>query len=56
LYVFKDRKFTEELVRRAERAGYTAIVVTVDAPYLGKREADVRNGFALPKYLKLENL
>ena len=27
----------------AERAGYGALVVTVDAPVLGKREADERN-------------
>ena len=28
----------------AERSGYNAIVVTVDAPFLGKREADERDG------------
>lgn len=28
----------------AERSGYQAIVVTVDAPFLGKREADERYG------------
>ena len=28
----------------AEHSGYNAIVVTVDAPFLGKREADERDG------------
>ena len=32
----------------AERAGYQAIMVTVDAPILGKREADEVNGCAIP--------
>lgn len=36
----------QQLVRRAENAGYKAIAVTVDAPRLGRREADVRNRFA----------
>lgn len=49
LYVFRDRGLTADLVRRAEAAGYTAIVLTVDAPFLGRREADMRNGFSLPE-------
>jgi len=27
----------------AEQCGYEAVMVTVDAPFLGKREADERN-------------
>ena len=30
--------------QRAEKAGYGALAVTVDAPRLGRREADIRNG------------
>jgi len=56
LYIYKDRGITEELVRRAEAAGAEAIVVTVDAPGLGTRERDVRNSFALPNDLAVENL
>lgn len=56
LYVTKDRAFCESLVKRAERAGYQALVVTVDVPVLGKREADERTGFALPPGLALANL
>jgi hypothetical protein len=43
------------LVARAEGAGYRALVLTVDAPVLGRREADVRNRFALPDHMQLEN-
>jgi isopentenyl diphosphate isomerase/L-lactate dehydrogenase-like FMN-dependent dehydrogenase len=55
LYVLKDRQYTMRLVRRAERAGYTALVLTVDTPILGSREADHRNAFCLPKDLVLEH-
>lgn len=44
------------MVREAERLGYRAIAVTVDAPYLGIREGDERNKFTLPSHLKLEIL
>ncbi|KAM7372510.1 hypothetical protein PAMP_009674 [Pampus punctatissimus] len=36
LYIYKDRELTLSLVRRAEEAGYKAIFVTVDTPYLGE--------------------
>ena len=38
LYVYKDRAVTLDLVKRAERAGYKALAVTVDTPILGRRE------------------
>lgn len=56
LYVYKDREITASLVRRAEAAGYTAIVLTVDSPHLGQRERDVRNKFQLPDGLSIKNL
>ncbi|KAJ8966242.1 hypothetical protein NQ314_003657, partial [Rhamnusium bicolor] len=34
LYIYKDRELTKGLVKRAERAGFKAIVLTVDAPVL----------------------
>ncbi|KAG0468746.1 hypothetical protein HPP92_018074 [Vanilla planifolia] len=55
LYVLKDRKVAEQLVRRAERAGFKALVLTVDAPLFGHREADVKNRFILPSSLTLKN-
>jgi len=44
----------QQLVRRAENAGYKAIAITVDAPRLGHREADVRNRFSLPENVGLK--
>lgn len=55
LYVYKDRCISLEIIRRAEKAGYKALVLTVDTPILGYREADVRNRFALPGHLTLAN-
>lgn len=55
LYVYKDRQVTLDLVRRAERAGYKALAVTVDTPCLGRREADIRNRFQLPGHLTMGN-
>jgi len=55
LYIFKDRDITRQLVQRAEQAGFKALVLTVDTPILGTREADVRNKFALPSHLQVAN-
>ncbi|GMT10522.1 hypothetical protein PFISCL1PPCAC_1819, partial [Pristionchus fissidentatus] len=55
LYVYQDRQLTNSIVRRAEKAGYTAIVLTVDTPILGRRLKDTRNRFQLPPNLKMAN-
>jgi isopentenyl diphosphate isomerase/L-lactate dehydrogenase-like FMN-dependent dehydrogenase len=44
IYTYAEAK---NLVKRAEAAGYRAIVLTVDAPRLGKRERDFRNDFTM---------
>ncbi|KAG5015235.1 hypothetical protein JHK85_021371 [Glycine max] len=56
IMVFKDRNVVAQLVRRAERAGFKAIALTVDSPILGRREADIKNRFTLPPNLVLKNL
>jgi isopentenyl diphosphate isomerase/L-lactate dehydrogenase-like FMN-dependent dehydrogenase len=56
LYVIKDRGLVKQWVESAERGGFKALLVTVDAPILGKREKDVRNRFSLPPDLELSNL
>lgn len=54
LYVPKDRDVAQRLVQRAERAGYKAIILTVD---LGEwKDADKRNQFMLPKAMLLKHL
>lgn len=56
LYIYRDRGITKSLVQRAERAGYKALVLTVDTNVFGTRYADIRNKFTLPSHLKLANL
>lgn len=56
LYVYKDRGATRALVERVEAAGCRALVLTVDAPVLGRRERDMRNQFRLPEGVRIENL
>lgn len=48
LYCFTDRGITRDLVEQASQAGFEAIVVTVDAPRLGRRERDLRSGWEIP--------
>lgn len=55
LYVYRDRELTKNLILRAERAGYKALVITVDTPVVGQRLVDARNRFNLPPHLCLPN-
>jgi 4-hydroxymandelate oxidase len=56
VYCFRDRSITADLIRRAEDAGYSAVVLTVDTPLMGLRDRDVRNGFRLPADVRPANL
>jgi 4-hydroxymandelate oxidase len=51
LYWGPDRSRVQELLERAEAAGYRAIMVTVDLPEVGRRERDLRTGFEAPAQL-----
>src|SRR6266511_3216520 len=48
IYVFRDRAVTQALVDEACEHGYSALVLTVDVPILGRREGAVRSGFHIP--------
>ncbi|ESR39968.1 hypothetical protein CICLE_v10025729mg [Citrus x clementina] len=54
--VFKKRDITATLVQRAERNGFKALVLTVDTPRLGRREADIKNKMITPPLKNLEGL
>ncbi|KQU65128.1 alpha-hydroxy-acid oxidizing enzyme [Phycicoccus sp. Root563] len=56
LYVWKDRSAGEDLMRRAEEAGYEALILTVDVPVAGARLRDVRNGFSIPPALTVKTV
>ncbi|GGL96829.1 alpha-hydroxy acid oxidase [Deinococcus aerophilus] len=51
LYLLRDRELSRAVIARAEASGARALVFTVDAPYLGRREANERHHFALPPHL-----
>ena len=53
LYVFRDEGVTRELVRLAVEHGFTALVLTVDTPMLGRRERDFRTGFTIPQEIEI---
>jgi L-lactate dehydrogenase (cytochrome) len=56
LLVFRDRDLTRELMSRAQRAGYPALCLTVDAAVRGKRERELRIGLGLPLRLSPQSL
>ena len=56
LYIWNDRDTVVELVRRARRAGFRALVLTVDVPVAGARLRDVHNGFTIPPTLSARTL
>ncbi len=45
LYWGKNPELTASMVQRAERAGYSALVVTLDTHSLGWRERDLHHGY-----------
>src|SRR5690349_20759721 len=47
VYAWRDRGLVAEMVERARAARYEALVLTVDTAVLGRRERDVRRGFAM---------
>jgi isopentenyl diphosphate isomerase/L-lactate dehydrogenase-like FMN-dependent dehydrogenase len=56
LYVFRDEGVTRHLVEQAREHGYTALLLTVDTPVLGRRERDFRTGFTTPPELTISSL
>jgi 4-hydroxymandelate oxidase len=48
IYVQADREFTRAQIQRAEGAGCSALVLTVDTPTLGARNRQAKAKFALP--------
>jgi isopentenyl diphosphate isomerase/L-lactate dehydrogenase-like FMN-dependent dehydrogenase len=56
LYVFRDRGVTRAFVEEAAGHSYGAIVLTVDAPRLGRRERDFRTGFRVPAEIQVPSM
>jgi isopentenyl diphosphate isomerase/L-lactate dehydrogenase-like FMN-dependent dehydrogenase len=53
IYVFRDRGITQALIDEACASGYSALVLTVDVPILGRREGALRTGFHIPDELEV---
>ncbi|PYI10685.1 S-2-hydroxy-acid oxidase [Aspergillus sclerotiicarbonarius CBS 121057] len=56
IYLYEDVQKSVKLIRRAEAAGYQALVLTVDTPVLGNRLAERRTAVVLPEGMTLPNL
>jgi isopentenyl diphosphate isomerase/L-lactate dehydrogenase-like FMN-dependent dehydrogenase len=52
VYLFRDRAVTRAMVEEAADSGYEALLLTVDAPYAGRRERDLRSGFQVPAEIR----
>lgn len=55
LYLFEEREKSKELLSRAKKAGFKAVFLTVDTPFLGRRNQEIRNQFKLPPHLSIGN-
>lgn len=55
LYLFEEKEHSAKLIQRAKKAGYKAVFLTVDTPYLGRRNLEIRNQFKLPAHLQVRN-
>lgn len=55
LYFIQSRELTAGLVQRAEKAGYEALVLTVDTPILGNRIHERREPLELPPGMSMAN-
>ncbi len=56
LYMMRDREFIERLIRRAEAAKCSALMLTLDLQILGQRHKDLKNGLTAPPRPTLSNL
>jgi isopentenyl diphosphate isomerase/L-lactate dehydrogenase-like FMN-dependent dehydrogenase len=54
VYVWNERATTEAAIAEAVEHGYSALVLTVDVPYMGRRERDIRVDFKIPEHLTVQ--
>lgn len=56
LYFTRSREFTMEVIKKAERHGYEALVLTVDTPVMGNRMHERREPLKLPPGMDRANM
>lgn len=56
LYHPRENSLRDNLIRRAETAGFPVLVILSDVPTFGYRPRDIRNGLAMPPKMTLANI
>mgnify|MGYP001429129243 CR=1 FL=1 len=56
LYMWKEKHLSDELVKRAARNGFEALLWTVDIGHGSNREHNLRNGFSTPYVLNTRSV
>jgi (S)-mandelate dehydrogenase len=56
LYMWKEKHFSDELVKRAASNGFEALLWTVDIGHGANREHNLRNGFSTPYVLNTRSV
>ena len=56
LYMMKDRTFMDKLIKRAQYAKCSALVVTLDLQVMGQRHNDIRNNLEAPPKINLNTI
>ncbi|KAH2626278.1 hypothetical protein KXV18_007421 [Aspergillus fumigatus] len=54
--LLKNKAAMIQVIKRADAAGFKALFVTLDVPYLGRRLNEYRNNFGVPKGMEYPNL
>jgi L-lactate dehydrogenase (cytochrome) len=56
LYVMREEAFVDRIIKRAQAAGCSALVLTLDLQLLGQRHKDIKNDLTAPPRLTPRNL
>ncbi|KAL4736984.1 FMN-dependent dehydrogenase [Aspergillus similis] len=56
LSLLKNKEAMIQMIKRAEAAGFKALFLTIDVPYLGRRLNEFRNNFNMPRGMEYPNL
>ena len=56
LYHPREDELRDDLLQRAERAGYPVLVILADVPSFGYRSKEIKNGLAIPPRMTLSNI
>jgi len=56
LYNPREEPLRNDLLKRAEEAGYPVLVILADVPTFGYRSKEIRNGLSIPPKMTLSNI